>query len=75
MVMNQAAELLLLGAEADPRLFLRFASRGAIERFVGCQMAAHDAELSRCEGRVRLAAYAQGGAVPTEEDLCDLRDQ
>lgn len=62
-MVDEAAELLLVSADADPRLFFRFAPRGAIERFAGFEMATHDGELSRPEGRVRLAAHAQGGTV------------
>src|SRR5690242_13416628 len=46
-----------------------------VEWFTDFQVAAHDSELSRCEGGVQCAAYAQGGAVRTEQDLCHVGDQ
>jgi hypothetical protein len=47
VVVDEAAEIPLVGADADPRLFHRFAPRGAVERFAGLQMALHDNEPGR----------------------------
>jgi hypothetical protein len=75
VVVDEAAELLLLSADENPALLLRFAPRGVVEWFTGLQVAAHDRELTRCKGSVRLAAHAQGGAVGPQQDLGDVGDQ